>query len=168
MTRTWVFEWHAQFRTDSKRRDRWRAKSRTCSSFSFTSRRLFTENSFWQAKQSIPHTTVMFYGDCLKICKFELWRWKKQRIVSHFLFHQAIVDKKQHDFGLPPTLLSWLSLLWLSLLLTILTILVIKPELQAMLNTLKDYDFQDAFNKLQNRWERCICVEGDYFEGDCV
>jgi hypothetical protein len=22
MTRTWVFEWHAQFRTDSKRRDR--------------------------------------------------------------------------------------------------------------------------------------------------
>jgi hypothetical protein len=27
------------------------------------------KNSSWQAKQSIPHTTVMFYGDCVKMCK---------------------------------------------------------------------------------------------------
>jgi hypothetical protein len=30
---------------------------------------LFTKNLSWQAKQSIPHATVMFYGDCLKICE---------------------------------------------------------------------------------------------------
>jgi hypothetical protein len=37
--------------------------------FLLTSRGLFTKNSSWQAKQSIPHTTVTFYGDCKKMCK---------------------------------------------------------------------------------------------------
>jgi hypothetical protein len=37
--------------------------------FFFKSRRLFTENSPWQAKQLLPHTTVKFYGDCVKMCK---------------------------------------------------------------------------------------------------
>jgi hypothetical protein len=32
-------------------------------------RRLFTKNSSWQAKQSISHNTVTFYGDCVKICE---------------------------------------------------------------------------------------------------
>jgi hypothetical protein len=45
MSRTRVFEWHDRFRPDRKRRDRWRAKSRACSSFSLTSRGLFTKNS---------------------------------------------------------------------------------------------------------------------------
>jgi hypothetical protein len=34
-----------------------------------TSRRLFTKNSSWQARQSILHTTAMFYGDCVKMCE---------------------------------------------------------------------------------------------------
>jgi hypothetical protein len=29
----------------------------------------FTKNSFQQAKQSIPHTTVMYYGGCTKMCE---------------------------------------------------------------------------------------------------
>jgi hypothetical protein len=41
-----------------------------CSSFSLTSRELFTKNSSWQAKQSISYTTVMFYDDCVKMCKY--------------------------------------------------------------------------------------------------
>jgi hypothetical protein len=45
-----------------KIRQIWRAKPRTCSSLSLTSRRLFTKNSSCQAKQSIPHTTITFYG----------------------------------------------------------------------------------------------------------
>jgi hypothetical protein len=28
-----------------------------------------SKNSSWQAKQLIPHTTVMFYVECLKMCK---------------------------------------------------------------------------------------------------
>jgi hypothetical protein len=31
---------------------------------------LFTKNSSWQSKQSIPPTTVMFYGDCAKMCEY--------------------------------------------------------------------------------------------------
>jgi hypothetical protein len=27
-------------------------------------------------------------------------------------------------------------------------------------------DFQDAFQKWQKRWDRCVRSQGDYFEGD--
>jgi hypothetical protein len=47
------------------------------------------------------------------------------------------------------------------------TIVVIEAESQEVLNTLTEYDFQDALKKQQKRRERCICMEGDYFEGDC-
>jgi hypothetical protein len=69
MSRTRVFQWHDGFRANRKRRDRWRPKSRACSSFSLTSRGLFTKNSSWQAKQSIPNITARFYGDCVKMCE---------------------------------------------------------------------------------------------------
>jgi hypothetical protein len=37
---------------------------------------------------------------------------------------------------------------------------VIEAESRAVLNTLTEHDFQNAFKKWQNRWERCIRVEG--------
>jgi hypothetical protein len=43
---------------------------------------------------------------------------------------------------------------------------VIKAESQAVLNTLTEHNFQDTLRKWQKCWERCIYVEGDYFEGD--
>jgi hypothetical protein len=43
---------------------------------------------------------------------------------------------------------------------------MIKAESQAVLNTLTEHDFQDAFTKWQKRWERCIRAEWDYFEDD--
>jgi hypothetical protein len=43
---------------------------------------------------------------------------------------------------------------------------VIEAESQAVMNTLTEHDFQDAFKKRQKRWERCIRVEGYCFEGD--
>jgi hypothetical protein len=46
------------------------------------------------------------------------------------------------------------------------TIEVIQAESQAVLSTLREHDFQDAFKKLQKHWEQCICTDGDYFEGD--
>jgi hypothetical protein len=58
-----------QFHQDRKMRDRWRAKRRACSSFSLPSKRLFTKNSSWEAKQSIQYTTVTLQGDCLKMCE---------------------------------------------------------------------------------------------------
>jgi hypothetical protein len=59
--------WAVQTHRDRKRRDRRRAKSRACSSFSLTSNGLFTNNSSWHTKQSVPNTSVMFYGDCVKM-----------------------------------------------------------------------------------------------------
>jgi hypothetical protein len=41
-----------------------------------------------------------------------------------------------------------------------------EAESQAVLNTLTEQDFQDAFKKWQKHWEQCICTEGTFFEGD--
>jgi hypothetical protein len=38
---------------------------------------------------------------------------------------------------------------------------IMEAELQTVLNTLTD-----AFKKWQKCWERCICAEGNYVEGD--
>jgi hypothetical protein len=46
------------------------------------------------------------------------------------------------------------------------TIEMIEAELQAVLITLTEYDFQDELKKWQRVWERCIRVEGDCFEGN--
>jgi hypothetical protein len=43
---------------------------------------------------------------------------------------------------------------------------VIEAESQVVVNTLTECSFQDAFNKWQKRWKRCISAEGDYFEDD--
>ena len=42
----------------------------------------------------------------------------------------------------------------------------IKAESQAVLNTLRENDFQECFNNWQRRWDRCQASEGDNFESD--
>jgi hypothetical protein len=42
------------------------------------------------------------------------------------------------------------------------TIEVIEAASQAVLNTFKEHDFQNAFKKWQKCWERSIRLEGDY------
>jgi hypothetical protein len=41
---------------------------------------------------------------------------------------------------------------------------VIETESQAVLKTLTEHNFQDAFKKWQKRWERCIRTDGKYCE----
>jgi hypothetical protein len=43
---------------------------------------------------------------------------------------------------------------------------VTEEKSQAVLNTLTEHNFQDAFTKWQKRWERCIHAKGDNVEGD--
>jgi hypothetical protein len=43
---------------------------------------------------------------------------------------------------------------------------VIEAEQQAVLNTLTEHDFRDAFLNWQKGQEWCIRAEGDYFDGD--
>jgi len=42
----------------------------------------------------------------------------------------------------------------------------IQAESQKVLNTLTPADFSECFQKWQNRWDRCIQAQGNYFEGD--
>ena len=42
----------------------------------------------------------------------------------------------------------------------------IQAESQAVLNTLRENDFQECFKNWQRLWDRCQASEGDYFEGD--
>jgi hypothetical protein len=43
---------------------------------------------------------------------------------------------------------------------------VTETESQAVLNTLTEHNFQDAFKKWEKLWEWNVCVEGNYFDGD--
>jgi len=42
----------------------------------------------------------------------------------------------------------------------------IQAELQAVLNTLRENDFQEGFKNWQRRWDRCQASEEEYDEGD--
>jgi len=42
----------------------------------------------------------------------------------------------------------------------------IQAESQQVLNMLTVEDFNECFQKWQNRWDRCIQAQGDNFEGD--
>jgi hypothetical protein len=43
---------------------------------------------------------------------------------------------------------------------------VIEADSRAVMNTLSEHGFQDAYKKCQKFKERCIRAEGDYSEGD--
>jgi hypothetical protein len=44
------------------------------------------------------------------------------------------------------------------------TVELIEAESLTVLNTLTEYDFQDAFKKWQKHWEWCIRIGSNYFE----
>jgi len=42
----------------------------------------------------------------------------------------------------------------------------IQTESQQVLNMLTPADFNECFQKWQNRWDCCTQAQGDYFKGD--
>ena len=46
------------------------------------------------------------------------------------------------------------------------TIEAMKKAVIKVIDTLTQEDFHGAFEKLLERYNKCIAVEGDYFEGD--
>jgi hypothetical protein len=70
---------------------------------------LFTKNSSRQAKQLIPHTTVLLYDDHVKMSEdFTQTVATKELAVApqqYTIFHQGIYQK-QHDSSPPLTLLT--------------------------------------------------------------
>jgi hypothetical protein len=136
-----------------KKADRWRANSSACSSFSLISRGLFTRNSSWQAKLTIPHTIVTFYSNCVKIWEPfapppppELRRKRTDYCIT--TTHSLTLPFSPRNFW-PDT--TWLSssthptFLFPQLKIKLKgrhfnTIEVIEAESQAVLNTLTKHD----------------------------
>jgi hypothetical protein len=46
------------------------------------------------------------------------------------------------------------------------TVSDIQRESQAVLDSIKENYFHGAFEAWKKQWDRCICSQGDYFEGD--
>jgi hypothetical protein len=92
-------------------RDRWRAKSRACSSFPLTSRRL-VHREFVLVVQTVNSTC---YCDILRRVRENVGRLRWQNNwLSHrdnAPFHQGIFDQKQHDCLLYNAILQ--LILWL-------------------------------------------------------
>jgi hypothetical protein len=44
----------------------------------------------------------------------------------------------------------------------------IQRESQNVLGTLREQDFQHAFQQWQRRWNRCVAAQGYFFEGDAA
>jgi hypothetical protein len=42
----------------------------------------------------------------------------------------------------------------------------IQAELQKVLDTLTEKDFQEVFQTWRRRWDQCLRAEGNYFKGD--
>jgi hypothetical protein len=81
MSHTWMFEWKNPSSPSPKMARLGKEESRASSTFSFTSRGLFIKHSSYQVKQSIPHTTVTFYGDCWKMGKDFALKFGDERTV---------------------------------------------------------------------------------------
>jgi hypothetical protein len=156
----------------------WRSPNspRACSYFPLTSRGLFTKNLAWQAKQSIVHTTVTFYGNCTKICKDFAPNFGDKRTgccitTMHHLtlpFLPGNFFNKNNMTVVPhPPYFSFFPLLKVRLRGSHFhTFEVIEAGSQEVMNILTDHEFEDAFKMWQKCWELCIHAEGDYFEGD--
>jgi hypothetical protein len=119
MSRTWVFEWRSRSRAGRKGETGEKQSQEHAHHF-FTWRGLLTKSSSWHAKKSIPHTTVTFYGDCVKICEYFVPNLGDKIadcciMTTHCLslpFSQVNIDQKQHGCPPPNTTLFSLSTDW--------------------------------------------------------
>jgi hypothetical protein len=96
---------------DRKRRDRWRAKSRACSSFALTSRELFARICPGRPTSQFRILLWRFMATAWKCAKTsprtlatkELAVTSRQGTASHFFFNRGIFDQIQHEYCPPPT-----------------------------------------------------------------
>jgi hypothetical protein len=118
MSHTRMSEWHAWFRADQKRWDRWRAKSRECSLFSLMSR---INKEFILAGHTVNSA---YYCDVLQRLHEKVWRlhsglwWRTRCCImktctfSRFRFcHPTNFFTKSYMTAIPPsTLFFFVSL----------------------------------------------------------
>jgi hypothetical protein len=93
--------------TEPKKGDRWRTNSRACFFF------FWNQGDCSQTKQSIPHFSSTFYGDCLEYAKTSTRTLATKSdccitTIHPFTlhFHQGIFYRRQHDCHLRPSYFS--------------------------------------------------------------
>jgi hypothetical protein len=132
--------------------------------FSLTSIGLSTKNTSRQVKQSFPHITVTFYGDCFEMCEdkrtgccITTMHGLTLPFLTRDLVTRNILTDFPHRpyFSLSPRFKIKLKGRHFD------TIEVIEAGSQAVLNIPTEHNFQDAFKQRQKRWERCIRAERD-------
>jgi hypothetical protein len=69
----------------------------------WASRGLFIKNSSWQAKQSIPHTAVTLYDDCVKMCEDFAPNFGRQRTGCRIRTHHLTLRFSPGNFLLKTT-----------------------------------------------------------------
>jgi 16S rRNA G966 N2-methylase RsmD len=89
----------------------------------------------------------------------------RQCIVSHFFTRESLTKNNMTVFSHPPYSHD-LAPCHFSVSRHFDTTEVIQAESQVALHTLIEHDFQDAFQKWQQHWERSIRAYGVYFESD--
>jgi len=149
--------------------------------FLLISRGLCIKNLSQQAKLWIPGSTATFCSDCTKTCedtapKKQTWLLHHDNALSHtsVLTQQFLAKNKMAVIPHPPYspdmapcdffLFPKMKLKLKGRLFD--TTEEIQAKLQRLLDTLIEKDFQQAFQKWRRRWDWCLHVGGNYFEGD--
>jgi hypothetical protein len=131
-------------------------------------------NSSWQARWSILHTTVMIYGDCVKMYENFTPNFGNKRTgccittMHHLIFHfssEIFLTKNNMTVVPHPPYFSLIPQLKIKLKGHHFDIIeVIKAESREVLITLTEYNIQHKFLKWQKHWEQM--TGRDYFEGE--
>ena len=166
-----------------RRQDKWDATSSQCWFVSLIRRELFTNNLFLLVKQLMLNSTSKFRNVYGRMCEgSDLNSGGTTHGWSTMTMRQPMLPSWLDGFW-PITTWLWCHILPTRPTLHPETFLFpklkmklkgrrfqtmeeIQAELQAVLNTLRENDFQECFKNWQRRWDRCQASEGDYFEGD--
>jgi len=92
-------------------------------------------------------------------------------VTCEFLAHNSTIALPQPPYS--PDLAPCNFFLFLKMKLQLKghrfdTVEEIQRESQNVRGRLREQDFQHVFQQWQQRWDRCVAAQGDYFEGDAV
>jgi 2'-5' RNA ligase len=121
----------------------------------FSDIRAIVQNLSWQTKQSIPHTTVIFYGDRLKMCEDFAPNFDDERtgccITTTHRLTLRFFTRNNMTFVPHLTLLKGRHFD---------TIELIEAESQAVLNTLTEHSLQIAFKNVRSAGNGAYALKG--------